>query len=118
MSHLQLSPPRFTWKNWPLKWRERKKIQPYARWHTAWLGKTTVCLRLWCVEEYERGLCVAVQGYGINSIRTSASPQEVKPLEGIYVHRVACGWGHTLLLARNDTDDDRAKLDDLPVFVP
>jgi len=42
----------------------------------------------------------------------------VKPLDGIYVHRVAAGWGHTLLLARNDTDDERAKIDDLPEYVP
>jgi len=54
----------------------------------------------------------------LNSIKTSTTPQEVKPLDGIYVHRVAAGWGHTLLLARNDTDDERTKIDDLPEYVP
>jgi len=61
---------------------------------------------------------VGLQGYGANSIKTSTTPQEVKPLDGIYIHRVATGWGHTLLLARSDTDEDRAKLDDLPDYVP
>ena len=64
-------------------------------------------------------VCVAcVQGYGLNSIRTSTTPQEVKPLDGIYVHRVATGWGHTLLLARNDMEEERAKIADLPEYVP
>jgi len=54
----------------------------------------------------------------MNSVKSSTTPQEVKPLDGVYIHRVATGWGHVLLLARNDTDEDHAKLDDLPDYVP
>jgi len=59
-----------------------------------------------------------VQGYGANNVKSSTTPLEVKPLDGIYIHRVATGWGHTLLLARTDTDEDLARLDDLPDYVP
>lgn len=62
--------------------------------------------------------CVSLQGYGLNSVKTSTTPQEVKPLDGVYIYRVASGWGHVLLLARNDTEEERAKLDDLPDYVP
>jgi alpha-tubulin suppressor-like RCC1 family protein len=57
-------------------------------------------------------------GYGASSVKTSTIPQEMKPLEGIYIHKVGCGWGHTLLIARNDTDDDHKKLETVPEFVP
>lgn len=51
-------------------------------------------------------------------MKSSTTPQEMKPLDGIYIHRVATGWGHTLLLARTDSEEDRAKLDKLPDYVP
>jgi len=57
-------------------------------------------------------------GYGVSGVKSSTTPQEVKPLEGIYVHKVAGGWGHALLIARADTEQDRTKLDALPEFTP
>jgi len=62
--------------------------------------------------------CAVLQGYGANSLKSSTFPQEVKPLNGVYIHKVATGWGHSLFVARNDTEEDRAKLDDLPDYVP
>ena len=58
------------------------------------------------------------QGYGENSQKTSTVPQEMKSLEGIYIHQVACGLGHTLLLARNTSDEDNTKLKAIPEFTP
>ena len=59
-----------------------------------------------------------VQGYGDNKMKSSTIAQEVKPLEGIYVHKVACGYAHTLMIARNDTDEEKEKLQKLPLFSP
>ena len=58
------------------------------------------------------------EGYGASSVKSSTTPQEMKPLAGIFVHKVACGWGHTLLIARTETEEDKAKIESLPVFEP
>ncbi|CAI9741573.1 Hypothetical predicted protein [Octopus vulgaris] len=57
-------------------------------------------------------------GYGENKPHSSTVPQEVKTLDGIYIHGVACGYGHSLYLARADTEANRQKLERLPVFSP
>ena len=58
------------------------------------------------------------QGYGENKMKSSTVAQEVKPLDGIYVHNVACGYAHTLMIARCDTEEEKEKLQKLPVFSP
>ncbi|GAB1602255.1 protein RCC2-like [Argonauta hians] len=57
-------------------------------------------------------------GYGSNKPHSSTVPQEVKTLDGIYIHSVACGYGHTLFLARADTEANREKIERLPIFKP
>ncbi|GFS46697.1 protein RCC2 homolog [Nephila pilipes] len=56
--------------------------------------------------------------YGESRPKSSTTPQEVKPLDGIHIHSVACGYGHTLLIARDDTEEDRNKLNQLPEYTP
>lgn len=55
-------------------------------------------------------------GYGENRNKSSTTPQELKLLEGIHVHRVSCGYGHSLMIARVDTDEERKTLEKLPVW--
>lgn len=43
---------------------------------------------------------------------------EIKALDGIYVEQVAMGMHHTLLLAREETDEDKEKISDLPEYDP
>ncbi|XP_023210764.1 protein RCC2 homolog [Centruroides sculpturatus] len=57
-------------------------------------------------------------GYGDNRPKSSPNPQEVKPLDGIHIHSVSCGYGHTLFVARDDTEEDREKLNKLPDYAP
>lgn len=57
-------------------------------------------------------------GYGDEKIKSSSYAQEIKPLAGIYIHSVACGYGHTLMIARNDTEEEKAKIEQLDVFTP
>ncbi|KFM78642.1 Protein RCC2-like protein, partial [Stegodyphus mimosarum] len=57
-------------------------------------------------------------GYGESRPKSSTTPQEVKPLDGIHIHAVACGYGHTLLIARDDSEEDRNKLNQLPEYTP
>ncbi|GBN14918.1 Protein RCC2 [Araneus ventricosus] len=57
-------------------------------------------------------------GYGESRPKSSTTPQEVKPLDGIHVHNVACGYGHTLFIARDDTEEERNKINQLPEYTP
>ncbi|XP_074600983.1 protein RCC2 homolog [Brevipalpus obovatus] len=38
-------------------------------------------------------------GYGENKAKSSTTPQEVKILEKIFIKKVTCGYGHTLMIA-------------------
>lgn len=58
-------------------------------------------------------------GYGENKAKSSTTPQEVKPLDNIHIHSVSCGYGHTLLIARDDGPvEEQAKLNKLPEYAP
>lgn len=50
-------------------------------------------------------------GYGEGKSKSSTVPQEVKTLDGIHVINIACGFGHTLLMARDRTTEEKAKLE-------
>ena len=53
-------------------------------------------------------------GYGENKAKSSTIPQEMKLLDGIHVEKVTCGYGHTLLLAREETSQDKERIERLP----
>lgn len=56
--------------------------------------------------------------YGSLSFKSSTSPQEVKPLEGVHIHSISCGYAHTMMIARCDTDEEKEKLEKFPVYTP
>lgn len=43
---------------------------------------------------------------------------EVKALEGIYIEQIAMGQAHTLLIAREDSEQDTEHINEIPVFNP
>ena len=49
--------------------------------------------------------------------KSSTNPKIVEPLEGVYIQEVACGYGHTLFIAR-DEERDLPLLNKLPVYDP
>lgn len=53
-------------------------------------------------------------GYGESRAKSSTTPQEVKPLDGIHVHHVSTGYGHTLFIAREDSEQDTKTIQGLP----
>ncbi|KAJ8321119.1 hypothetical protein KUTeg_002706 [Tegillarca granosa] len=57
-------------------------------------------------------------GYGDSKPKSSSTPQEVKTTEGSYIQSVSCGFGHTLLIARTDSDEDKERVGKFPVFTP
>lgn len=57
-------------------------------------------------------------GYGDNKPKSSTTAQEVKTLEGIYVEQVAMGYGHSLVIARQDGEQEQEKLKKLPEYNP
>jgi len=55
----------------------------------------------------------------VDKVKSSTQPKEVKLLGGMYIHKVACGYGHTLYIARNDTDEEKKMLEDkVPLYTP
>jgi len=50
--------------------------------------------------------------------KSSSSPKIAEPLEGVYIHSVACGMGHSLFISRIDEDGDRERIGRLPVYEP
>lgn len=59
-----------------------------------------------------------IQGYGPNKPKSSSIPLEMKTLGDVKILKVACGYGHTLMLARNDNEEDAKNLETLPDFTP
>uniref|UniRef100_A0A3B3VWH3 Regulator of chromosome condensation 2 n=1 Tax=Poecilia latipinna TaxID=48699 RepID=A0A3B3VWH3_9TELE len=57
-------------------------------------------------------------GYGDNKPKSSTTAQEVKTLDGVYVEQVVMGYSHSLVIARQDTEQEQEKLKKLPEYNP
>ncbi|KAM8927073.1 protein RCC2 [Pelodytes ibericus] len=57
-------------------------------------------------------------GYGDNKAKSSTTAQEVKTLDGIYSEQVVMGYSHTLVVARDESDQDHEKLKKIPEYNP
>lgn len=53
-------------------------------------------------------------GYGEGKSKSSTTPQEVKSLDGVHAMDIACGFGHTLIVARDDSSKDKTAIEKLP----
>lgn len=49
-------------------------------------------------------------GYGEGKSKSSTTPQEVRTLDNVKIMDVACGFGHTLLIANDKKDEEKALL--------
>ena len=58
-----------------------------------------------------------LQGYGEHQGKSSTQPKEVKTVQGLCVQKIACGYGHSLLLVRKE-DEDKEALDKMPLYTP
>ncbi|XP_041479939.1 protein RCC2 homolog [Lytechinus variegatus] len=56
--------------------------------------------------------------YGEGDPRSSTTAKRSRPLENIYIHHLTCGSGHSLFIARDETETDKEELAKLPVFTP
>jgi len=52
--------------------------------------------------------------YGECRDKSSTTPKEAKPLEGMRIKEVACGFGHSLLIAKDLTPEDLERIAILP----
>ncbi|XP_018425952.1 PREDICTED: protein RCC2 [Nanorana parkeri] len=57
-------------------------------------------------------------GYGESKAKSSTTAQEVKTLDGIYSEQVAMGYSHTLVVAREESEQDKERLKKLPEYNP
>lgn len=52
---------------------------------------------------------------GLGETRKSTpTPLEVKKLEGIYIEQISCGMCHTVMIARDETDEEKERIAALP----
>ena len=42
--------------------------------------------------------------------KSSTTPMEVKALEGLYITALTCGISHTLMICRDESEEDKAKI--------
>ncbi|CAG0894071.1 unnamed protein product [Darwinula stevensoni] len=56
-------------------------------------------------------------GHG-ERLKSTSKPMEVSYMEGVHIHTASCGICHTLLIAKDDTEEDRQKLEKFAVFEP
>ncbi|KAG7248660.1 hypothetical protein CRUP_032004, partial [Coryphaenoides rupestris] len=57
-------------------------------------------------------------GYGDNKPKSSTTAQEVKTLDGIYAEQVVMGYAHSLIIAREESPQEKERLDKLPEYNP
>lgn len=66
--------------------------------------------------QYNKAVYVS-QGLG-EMRKSTTTPLEVKKLEGVYIEHVSCGMSHTLMIARDETDEEKERLAALPSYNP
>lgn len=50
-------------------------------------------------------------GYGEGKSKSSTTPSEVRTLDGVHAIDVACGFGHTLIMARDRKPEEKALIE-------
>ena len=50
--------------------------------------------------------------------KSTTTPIEVKRLEGIYVEHISCGMSHTVMIARDETEEEKERIAALPSYNP
>ncbi|KAK0079564.1 hypothetical protein PV325_001069 [Microctonus aethiopoides] len=54
---------------------------------------------------------------GLGEMRkSSTTPMEVKAVEGLYITAVTCGLSHTLMICRDESEEEKAKIAKLEVY--
>ncbi|XP_066591146.1 protein RCC2 homolog isoform X1 [Prorops nasuta] len=48
--------------------------------------------------------------------KSSTTPMEVKAVEGLYITAVTCGLSHTLMICRDESEEEKAKINKLKVY--
>ncbi|XP_014250769.1 protein RCC2 homolog [Cimex lectularius] len=97
-----------------------KPIQDLAGWNIRTLGAGLTSVVMAAdnsVISFGASPCYGELGHG--ELRKSTSvPMEVRALEGIYVEQVAMGSAHTLFVVRDSSEEEKEKVDKLPIYTP
>jgi hypothetical protein len=48
--------------------------------------------------------------------KSSTVPMEVKALEGLYITAVTCGLSHTLMVCRDESEEEKTKIEKLQSY--
>lgn len=55
-------------------------------------------------------------GEGEHKPKSSAVPKEVHPLDSLFVHHLACGYAHNVYIIRDEKEEEKEKLNKMPVY--
>lgn len=50
--------------------------------------------------------------------KSTSVPMEVKALDGIFIEHVTMGQAHTLMIARDTSEEEKEKIEQIPVYTP
>lgn len=48
--------------------------------------------------------------------KSSTTPLEVKALEGLYITAITCGMSHTLMICRDESEEEKTKIEKLEEY--
>lgn len=97
-----------------------KPLQDLSGWTIRSLGagfSSVVIAADTSVISFGASPCFGELGHG--EMRKSTSvPMEVKALDGIYIEQVTMGQAHTLMIARDTSEEEKEKIEQIPVYTP
>ncbi|XP_059489560.1 protein RCC2 homolog [Neocloeon triangulifer] len=95
-----------------------KPVQDLCGWDVRSIGCSVTSVMVAADESVIGWGCSPTYGeLGLGETKkSSANPTEVKLMDGIHVHAIEMGMGHTLMICRDESEQDKANLADLPVY--
>ncbi|CAB3369693.1 Hypothetical predicted protein [Cloeon dipterum] len=95
-----------------------KPVQDLCGWDVRSIGCSVTSVMVAADESVIGWGCSPTYGeLGLGDTKkSSANPTEVKTMDGLHVHAVEMGMAHTLMICRDDTEQDKANLADLPEY--
>ncbi|XP_071496577.1 protein RCC2 homolog, partial [Diadema antillarum] len=96
-----------------------KPVQDLSGWNVRSVGcsnHSIVVAADDCVISWGPSPTYGELAYGEADSKSSTVPKKARPLENVYIHHLTCGMGHSLFIARDDTEEDKEILNKIPVF--
>lgn len=98
-----------------------KPIQDVTSWHIKQIGccsRSIVVIADEGCASWGATPTYGELGYGDSKPKSSTTPQEIKPLDGLSVLSVACGYGHSIFIVEDTEEESKKRVDKFPEYTP